>query len=117
MSDRPEDGGVKHDDSKPRYDLLPPEAMDALADHYRKGAEKYADRNWERGMRWGRCFAAIMRHAWAYWRGEDVDQETGTHHMIAVAWNAIAIFTYSARGVGEDDRFFVRKSKKKKVKS
>jgi hypothetical protein len=53
---------------------------------------------------WCRCFGSLMRHAWAWLRGEDYDTETGSHHLIAVAWNAIAIYTYSMRGVGEDDR-------------
>lgn len=105
MSDvKPDGGGLRFNEGKPRFDLLPPEALEALADHYGKGARKYADRNWERGMAWGKCFASMMRHAWAFWRGEDHDAETGSHHMIAVAWNAIAIFTYATRGIGEDDR-------------
>jgi len=95
---------AKDDNEKPRYDLLPPEALEELARLYALGARKYADRNWEKGTRWGRFFAALMRHAWAFWRGQKLDPETGVHHMIAVAWNAIAIFTYDARGVGEDDR-------------
>jgi len=97
-------GGLRYDDDKPRFDLLPPEAMEALARHYLAGAQKYDARNWEKGMAWGRCFGSMMRHAWAWMRGEDIDQETGNHHMIAVAWNAIALFTYATRHIGEDDR-------------
>lgn len=97
-------GGLRYNEGKPRYDLLPPEALDALATHYGAGAKKYADRNWERGMAWCKCFASMMRHSWAWMRGEDIDPETGSHHMIAVAWNAIAIFTYYQRRIGEDDR-------------
>lgn len=98
--------GVKFDDEKPRYDLIPPEALNSLAALYGVGMKKYGARNWEKGMRWGRVFAAMMRHAWAFWRGEDYDQETGIHHMICVAWNAMALFTYSRRGIGEDDRAY-----------
>ncbi len=102
------DGGLRYDAEKARFDLLPPEALEELAMHYAKGAKKYADRNWEKGMNWGRCFASMMRHAWAFWRGEDYDAETGTHHMISVAWNAIAIYTYAVRKIGTDDRNIVR---------
>jgi hypothetical protein len=105
-------GGKRFDDGKPRYDLVPPEAMDALADHYRKGAKKYEDRNWERGMAWGKCFASMMRHAWAWMRGEEYDVETGTHHMIAVAWNAIALFVYHERKIGNDDRNIMKENGK-----
>lgn len=105
MSDvKVDGGGLRYNEGKARFDLLPPEALFALAEHYGVGASKYQDRNWERGMAWMKCFASMMRHAWAWARGEDFDPETGTHHMIAVAWNAIAIFVYHSRQVGNDDR-------------
>ena len=96
--------GLRYDDGKPRFDLIPPEAVIALAAHYERGARKYADRNWEKGMAWGKCFASMQRHAWAWSNGEDIDAETDTHHMIAVAWNALALYTYAMRKIGTDDR-------------
>lgn len=103
--------GLRFDAGKPRYDLLPPEAMDALAMHFAVGARKYADRNWEKGMSWGRCFASLMRHAWKWARGEEYDEETGSHHMICVAWNAFALFIYFTRGIGTDDRAITKVAK------
>jgi len=99
-------GGLRYNDGKPRYDLIPPEALEDLAILYQRGASKYAERNWERGMSWCKCFASMMRHAWAWMRGEENDPETGVHHMTAVAWNAFAIVTYVRRGIGQDDRNF-----------
>jgi hypothetical protein len=96
--------GLRYNEGKPRFDLMPPEALIALADHYRKGSEKYADRNWERGMDWGKCFASMERHAWAWASGEDYDAETESHHMIAVAWNALALYVYHKRNIGKDTR-------------
>lgn len=99
-----DNGALRYNEGKPRFDLIPPEAMIALAEHFRRGAIKYEDRNWERGMDWCKCFASLERHAWAWMNGEDFDVETRTHHMIAVAWNAIVLATYEARKVGNDDR-------------
>lgn len=62
------------------------------------------ERNWERGMKWGRVFGSLMRHCWAFWRGETYDEDTGSHHMIAAMWNCAALFTYDEREIGEDDR-------------
>lgn len=99
------DEGLRYNSGKPRYDLIPPEALEALADHYRVGAEKYADRNWERGLKWSEgCFASLQRHAWAWMAGENIDEETGSHHMISVAWNALALYTFAMRQIGTDDR-------------
>ena len=97
--------GRKYDDGKARWDLAPGDALTALVDLYTTGANgPYGPRNWEQGMRFGRVFAAAMRHAWAFWRGERYDKESGSHHAIAAAWNLIALYCYDTRGVGTDDR-------------
>lgn len=86
-----------------RFDLMPSEALWALAEHYGKGSEKYQDRNWEKGYAWGLCVAALQRHLHLWLQGESIDAETGTNHMIAVAWHAFALFIFEVRGIGTDD--------------
>lgn len=100
--------GLRYNKGKPPIHLIPPEAITALAQHYQRGADKYKERNWELGMKYSHCYNSLMRHALAWWQGEDKDPETGTHHMIAVAWNAIALFIYWLRGIGTDDRVNTR---------
>lgn len=97
-------GGVRYDAGKPPIHLIPAEAILALAEHYGKGAQKYEPRNWEKGMDWSRCYNSLMRHALAWNLGEDADKETDSHHMIAVAWNAIALYFYAVKSLGTDDR-------------
>lgn len=97
--------GRKNDTGKPRFDLLPPEALFHLADLYRRGAERYEDRNWEKGMDWGRVYAALQRHAWKWWGGETYDLDDGQHHLASVAWCALTLLTYELRNVGTDTRF------------
>ncbi len=101
-------GGLRYNDGKPDFALLPPEFITALAQHNTVGSRKYARRNWERGMAVMTCFACLMRHAWLWARGYNYDQETGSHLMISVAWNAMAIYTYFVRGIGKDDRHVVQ---------
>lgn len=86
-----------------RFSLIPPEFLWALAEHYGKGARKYEDRNWERGYQWSLSLDALERHLNQWLRGEDRDEETDTHHLICVAWHAIALFVYSVRGLGTDN--------------
>lgn len=100
--------GTKDDSQKARWELVPPE-INALVDLFTAGAKKYGDRNWERGMSWGRIFGALMRHAWKWMAGEEIDPETGAHHMVAVAWNALVLYVYTVRKVGTDDRNLVKK--------
>lgn len=94
-----------------RYDLIPPAALAALAEHYGRGEAKYPSdpegavgANWRRGYRWGLSYAALMRHLEAWRAGESVDPETGSHHLTAVAWHAFALFTFESEGLGSDDR-------------
>lgn len=98
------DLGRKNDEKKPRWELIPSEALEALAQLYGTGALKYGDNNWRGGMRWGRVFRALCSHAWAWWRGEKFDPEDGQHHLIAVAWNAFTLYMYELKTAGTDDR-------------
>ena len=99
----PKTGGEKGS-KLARFDLVPAGPLRDLAEHYGKGAKKYADRNWERGYDWSLSFAALMRHAWAWWSGEDVDPETGSSHLTAVAWHAFALREFEARHAAGDNR-------------
>lgn len=96
--------GRKDDQSKPRMDLIPPEALLALGNVLGMGAAKYGGRNWEQGMAWGRPHAALMRHLLAWWSGEDTDPESGLSHLHHVLTNAAFLVAYEARGIGTDDR-------------
>ena len=97
--------GTRADVGKPRMDLLPWDALEAVARVGTFGASKYTDRNWEEGMAWGRVFGSMMRHAVRYACGEDYDQETGELHAAHIAWNALALTAYMLRGMGAfDDR-------------
>lgn len=79
-----------------RFDLIPVDALWQVAEMYGKGAEKYDERNWERGYDWSLSFAAMMRHAQQFWSGEDMDEETGMCHMASVAWHALAMLHFHA---------------------
>lgn len=99
----PATGGAKGQ-KLARFDLVPSRALWSLAEHYGRGAQKYEDRNWERGTQWSLNFAALMRHAWQWWQGEDIDAETGSHHMTAVAWHAFALLEFATTHPELDDR-------------
>lgn len=104
ISNKQLDAAIKHDSGKPRWDLIPPIPLEMVADVYRRGADKYAPRNHEAGLRWGRVFRALISHAWKWWRGETHDTEDGQHHLASVVWCALTLMEYEIRGAGEDDR-------------
>jgi hypothetical protein len=62
------------------------------------------DRNWELGTNWSLNFAALQRHAWQWWNGEDLDEETQSNHLAAVAWHALVLLEFSDTHPELDDR-------------
>ena len=74
-------GGIKFDDDKPDYSLLPPNALEDAVKVLTIGAKKYDRHNWKKLDNINdRYFAAAQRHLWALQKGETFDDETGIHH-------------------------------------
>lgn len=71
---------------KGRFDLVPTSPLRRLAGLYERGAEKYGDRNWEKGQPSSRYYDSCMRHLISYMAGER-DED----HLAAVAWNAFGM--------------------------
>jgi len=79
--------GVKYDTGKLRMELIPPEAIEALAEVITYGANKYSDDNWKKVGK-DRYIGALMRHLNAYRKGELYDDESGLTHMAHILTNA-----------------------------
>ena len=90
---------------KPRLELVPWAAVTDIAEVLTFGAAKYNDNNWCRGARWGRYFAALLRHLFAWWRGEELDSETGLSHLAHAGSCLMFLMEYRRNGWGTDDRF------------
>ena len=86
------------------FSHMPAGALHELAEHYGKGARKYSAHNFRKGYKWSLSFDAMMRHAWAWQGGEDIDEETGSNHMTAVAWHALALLSFIQEHPEMDDR-------------
>lgn len=96
--------GRKDDQGKAPYHLLAPEFLEGTAQVLAFGATKYSPRNWENGMDWHRPFSALMRHMWAWWKGEDKDPETGLSHLWHAACCVMFLAAYEQRKIGNDNR-------------
>ena len=98
--------GMKYDGNKIRYDLIDSYSLHKLAEVYTFGAEKYDDNNWRKGFEFSRIFGALMRHSWAFWRGQNLDKESGLPHLAHAAWCCFALMNFSKFKIGSDDRIF-----------
>lgn len=98
------DKGLRFNEGKTRHDLTPPFAQEQYAKVLTKGAEKYAPRNWEKGMAWSKVIASLKRHLLAFESGEDFDQETGILHTAHIMCNAAFLTEYYKIYPQGDDR-------------
>lgn len=99
--------GTKFDGMKVRYDLIPPSMLHAVAMVLTYGADKYEDRNWEKGIKYGRVFGAMSRHMWAWFVGNDIDPESNLPHLWHVACNVAFLIHFTCnpkRYASLDDR-------------
>ena len=96
--------GLRFNLGKTRHDLVPAFAQEQYARVLTKGSEKYAERNWERGMAWSKVLASMKRHILAFESGEDYDSETGLLHMAHVMCNAAFLTEYYKIHPHGDDR-------------
>lgn len=118
-----------------RHSLIPPGPLNALAEHYGRGARKYDNHQWRKGYEYTKSYDSIIRHALAWLAGHSYDvcssdpegcsfvtndgepyespepdtcfNHTGSHHMAAVAWHAFGIQEFEAEYPEHDDRYKV----------
>jgi hypothetical protein len=95
---------TKHDTEKRMVQLLEPEFILGLADVLTFGAKKYNPDNWKQGTNWRRIFGSKMRHSLDWYRGIDIDPETGINHLLHDGINTMFLWYFQQNGIGTDDR-------------
>ncbi len=74
------------------YDLIPyQELSEAYARVAEFGARKYEPWNWSRGLSRVQLLCSLLRHVFAYLRGQDTDSDSGLLHTDHILWNAVAL--------------------------
>ena len=64
------------------YHLVPGEVIGGVSLALLEGALKYGAYNYRvAGVRYSIYYSALQRHINAWWNGEDIDQESGIHHL------------------------------------
>lgn len=99
-----ESPAIKFDQDKIRTDLLPVRPLEDVSRVLTFGAQKYAERNWEKGFKYSRPYGAALRHLFAWFRGEKCDPETGISHLAHAICCLLFLLEFEHSGKGEDDR-------------
>ena len=92
--------GVKFDNDKPQWSLLPFKALKEVVDVLTYGAKKYAPDNWKKVPNAKqRYIDAGFRHFTAYVAGEKLDNETGKSHLAHALCCLLYLLAFE---IGED---------------
>lgn len=91
---------------KPPFHLLPFDALEEVAKVLAMGAQKYGERNWEKGLPFSQTFSAQQRHMKLFFQDrKDYDVESGLLHTAHIACRALFLLAYQLREIeGIDDR-------------
>lgn len=105
-----EQEALNYDEGKNPLHLLPTEALEAVATVLAKntiaGGGKYPPHNWRSGMKYSRCSSSLLRHMFAFLRGEDYDDESNLLHIAHVAVRALFLLQYQLDDLAHfDDRY------------
>lgn len=100
-----EDPKKKFGIQKPQLHLIPPAANVEMAKALSLGAAKYGERNW---LRSNVCMttylSAMRRHIDCILDGEDIDPESGAHHLGHVMAGCAIVLDARKHGTLADDR-------------
>lgn len=92
--------GIKYDNDKPQWSLLPFKALKEVVDVLTYGAKKYAPDNWKKVPNAKqRYIDAGFRHFTAYAAGEKLDPETGKSHLAHAMCCLLYLLAFE---IGED---------------
>lgn len=65
---------------------IPPSILGRLGVHFERGARKYKNYNWMRGIPLSHYQDSLMRHTFAWAQGDDSED-----HLAAIVWNAMCM--------------------------
>ena len=94
---------IRHNKGKLQWSLVDFEALEDLVRVLEFGAEKYKRDNWKKGLPVREICESMLRHTFAFLRGEDIDNENGLPHTGHILCNAMFL-SHMAKRKEFDDR-------------
>jgi hypothetical protein len=90
-------GAIRFDSGKTDWSLMPWECVEEINKVLEFGARKYSSDNWRNGtgFSWTRVLSSLLRHTFAWARGEDLDKESGLSHLAHMGCNVIFLIYYN----------------------
>ena len=102
-------GGLRFNEDKLQWGLVDFEALENMVRVLEYGEKKYDAHNWKKGLPYVAVMESMLRHIYAFLRGEDIDPESGLPHTGHIMCNAMFLDYYSTYCKDMDDRFIDEK--------
>lgn len=97
--------GVRHNTDKYKMSLIPPQFLEGLAKVLTDGEKKYGKENLIKGNYVSVPYDSAIRHLHAFMKGENLDSESGSHHLFHAAANLMMMFLYHTKPELDDRSF------------
>lgn len=97
--------GARANKGKVSFALFPLHLLTGACRVFMGGLLKYAAWNWTKGMKWSIPYDCTQRHLFKFfYMGEDIDPESGEHHLDMVLCNVLMLKHYTLTYKEGDDR-------------
>jgi hypothetical protein len=95
--------GLKYDEGKLRWSLLPLLEVKEILRVLEFGAKRYGANNWKQVRPARRYLDAAYRHLVAYTSGEKIDPESGISHLAHLGCNILFLLWFERNGINLDE--------------
>lgn len=106
-------GGLRYNEDKLKWSLVDFDSLENMVHVLMYGEKKYDSHNWKKGLPYTSTVESMLRHLYAFLKGEDIDPESGLPHTGHIMCNAMFLDYYSQYCKDMDDRFIDEKKKSK----
>lgn len=84
-----ENKGLRYNEGKRKWSLVHFKSLEPMIEVLEYGANKYAPKNWQKGLDKSEILESLQRHVAKLFDGENIDQESGLHHIGHIMCNAM----------------------------
>lgn len=95
---------LRYNENKVEWSLVDWKSLEPMVKVLMYGSKKYAPDNWKKGQDLRSLSSCLMRHLVAFMDGEDIDPESGEHHLGHVMCNAMFMIHSQAKHGWTDNR-------------
>lgn len=99
------DKGIRHNEGKPKWSLVPQSALIPMVQVLEFGANKYAPLNWQKGLSIREICESLKRHLDKFMEGEDFDEDSKLSHIGHIQCNALFLSWMIQHRPELDDRY------------